>query len=64
MKCRECNKSLNFSDENSVYFVSLTGTNDRFCLKCMPSMQPERLSGLESEMTMRQSEPSNERDGD
>ena len=26
--------------------------------------QPERLSDLESEKTMRQSEPSNERDGD
>lgn len=27
-----------------------------------PEYQPERLSGLESEMTMRQSEQSNERD--
>lgn len=62
MKCRECNKSLNFSNDMRVYCVILQGTKDRFCLDCMPSMQPERLSGLESEMTMRQSEQSNERD--
>ncbi len=44
MKCRECNKNLNFSNGNEIYFVSLSGTNDRFCLNCMPSMQPERTS--------------------
>jgi len=32
------------------------------CFNCQIN-QPERLSGLESEMTMRQSEPDNERSG-
>ena len=33
----------------------------KYCPFC--GYQPERLSGLESEMTMRQSEPDNERSG-
>ena len=38
--------------------------NDNFPIWAYLNDQPERLSGLESEMTIRQSEPDNERSGD
>lgn len=65
-----CKKCATIIPEYEIY------TNFYYCHMCketMPTrakpckaalhMQAERLSGLESEMTMRQSEPSDERDG-
>lgn len=43
MKCRECNTI--YSDT----WIYLSGNNVYFCIKCMPSMQPERLKRVGAE---------------
>jgi len=56
--------SKEYSKKECIEIMSFYGIHEKVMNNILELIcnQPERLSGLESEMTMRQSEQSNERD--